>query len=194
MIGLFSHAGLQDAADGASHQALSYIAQTCAIPRTDIYCLSSAMEAYCLLSQAIESFAHERKAGQIPRARIFFFGREVFPESLGGLPPEAYKLGKSQAFRFEGKAPVLIVSCGPLTSEALKAAESLKLKGRGATVINSSSVSSPDTKAIARALEQSGGRLITAEDHQIKGGDGLAFDLRPRKGGGFPLKMEGSWG
>ena len=192
VIGLFSHAGFQDAADGASHQSLSYIAQTCAIPRTDLHCLSSAAEARELLSQAIEAFAADRRAGKIPRTSLFFFGREVFPESLSGLPPSSYKLGQAQeAFRWkEGKDPVLIVSCGPLIYEALKAAESLKAKGRGAIVINSSSVSHPDTEAIARGLRECGGRLVTAEDHQISGGMSSLLISALGRRGVFPKKWK----
>ena len=93
VIGVFSHAGFQDAADGASHQALSYLAQTCSLPKTKVYVLSSSKEAYYLLSQALKKFQEQRQAGEIPDSFIFFLGRETFPESLG---PDSYSLDKAQ--------------------------------------------------------------------------------------------------
>jgi transketolase len=36
VIGIFSHTGFQDAADGASHQALSFYAQVGAIPHVEL--------------------------------------------------------------------------------------------------------------------------------------------------------------
>ena len=93
VIAVFSHAGLQDAADGASHQCLTYLSQTASLPMTDVYCLSSSEEAFSLITQAVKSFA---KAGdKPPRSQIFFLGRETFPASY--LPKNyPYKLGKAQ--------------------------------------------------------------------------------------------------
>ena len=78
VIGIFSHTGFQDAADGASHQALTYFAKTASIPYVDVYALSCAEEAYQLVGQAVERFASDRKAGRTPRSQIFFLGRETY--------------------------------------------------------------------------------------------------------------------
>ena len=72
MIGVFSHTGFQDAADGASHQALTYFAMTASIPNVDVYVLSCRQEAFQLLGQAIEKFANDRKNQKVPRSQIFF--------------------------------------------------------------------------------------------------------------------------
>ena len=169
VIGIFSHAGFQDAADGASHQALSYFAKTCSLPHTKVYALSCAEEAYHLVSQAVESFYQERKSGSVPKSQIFFLGRETFPESFGA---SSYSLKKAQVLfdNSKGSSPVLLVSCGPLVYEALLAAEELKKKGRGVVVINSPCVSSPDIKSLIKWLNICEGRLVTVEEHQIKGG------------------------
>ena len=169
VIGVFSHAGFQDAADGASHQALSYLAQTCSLPQTKVYVLSCAEEAYHLLSQALNNFYQQRKAGEIPKSSIFFLGRETFPESLGAVN---YSLDRAQILLDESKKskPVLIVSCGPLTTEALIAGKQLAEQGQGSVVINVSCVSDPDTNTLSKWLKVCAGRLLTVEDHQAKGG------------------------
>ena len=169
VIGVFSHAGFQDAADGASHQALSYLAQTCSLPHTKVYVLSCAEEAYHLLSQALKVFYQQRQNDEIPNSSIFFLGRETFPETLGA---NNYSLDKAQVLLDESKKskPVLIISCGPLTTEALIAGKQLAEQGRGAIVVNSSCVSDPDTNTISKCLKVCEGRLITVEDHQAIGG------------------------
>ena len=169
VIGIFSHAGFQDSADGASHQALSYFAKTCSLPRTKVYALSSAEEAYHLLSQAVELFYKEKSAGLIPKSQIFFLGRETFPESFKA---GSYSLNKAQVLLDNSKnpSPVLIVTSGPLVQEALLAGKALEEKGRGAVIINSPCVSDPDIQTIAHWLKICGGRLLTVEEHQIKGG------------------------
>ena len=170
VIGLFSHAGFQDAGDGASHQALSYFAKTCSLPMTEVYALSCADEAHSLVSQAIETFYEEKKSDLVPKSRLFFYGRETFPESFNA---SSYHLKKAQVLLdySEGPKPVLIVSCGPLVQEALKAGELLQKKhNRGVVVLNSPCVSHPDTKTIAYWLNRCEDRLLTLEDHQVKGG------------------------
>ena len=87
VIAVLSHIGFQDAADGASHQCLTYFAQTGSIPDTFIYTLSSSQEAEALISQAVERFRKERSNF------IFFLGREKYPPSYYDKP---YELGKAQ--------------------------------------------------------------------------------------------------
>lgn len=171
VIGVFSHTGFQDAADGASHQSLSYIAQTFSIPNTEVYSLSCAREAYALVGQGVEEFYKERKQGKIPNSKIFFLGREVFPESLDPNYSK-YKLRQAQVLNpcDKQKEPVLVVSHGPLVYEALQAATRLKQKNKAAVVINNCSVSHPDIKTISHWLDICKGQLITVEDHQHKGG------------------------
>ncbi|MDE0092680.1 MAG: thiamine pyrophosphate-dependent enzyme [Oligoflexia bacterium] len=169
IIGIFSHAGFQDAADGASHQALSYLAKTCSLPHTSVYVLSTSKEAYHLLSQTLKNFHRQRQMGKIPKNSIFFLGRETFPETLG---PSSYSLDTAQVLLDESKKskPVLIVSCGPLATEAFIAGKKLAERGQGSVVINTSCVSDPDTSALAKWLKICKGRLLIVEDHQAKGG------------------------
>src|SRR5690242_21814062 len=57
VIAVFSHVGFQDAADGASHQGLTYFAATSPIPHTIVIAPSCADEAEALMYQAIERYA-----------------------------------------------------------------------------------------------------------------------------------------
>ncbi len=169
VIGVFSHSGFQDAADGASHQALSYFAKTSSLPHTKVYALTCSEEAYHLVSQSVDEFYKDRKLGRVPKSQIFFLGREAFPQSFGA---PSYCLNSAQIL-FDGSkglSPVLIVACGSLIQEALLAGEDLKSGGRGAVVLNSPCVSDPDIEAISHWLNVCEGRLLTVEEHQIKGG------------------------
>lgn len=190
VIGIFSHAGFQDAADGASHQALSYFANTCSLPHTKVYALSCAEEAYHLISQSVEQFYKEKKSNSTPKSQIFFLGRETFPESFG---VQSYKLDKAQVVFEDLKKtnPVLIVSCGPLLQETLLAGKELSKKGRGVVVINNPCVSDPDAETISKYLKLCEGRLLTVEEHQIKGGMSsiLLLALKEKKNSISKLKV-----
>lgn len=173
IIAIFSHTGFQDAADGASHQALSYLAMTSSIPHLDVYCLSCSEEADVLVTAAIENFAKERKAGRVPNSSIFFLGRENFPKSY--ISPAGYDLKKAQVLRDTVKdktKAVTIATTGSLVPQALQAAQDLEAKGMGVVVINSPCVNHFDLATFKTAVEKTEGRLITTDDHQVIGGFG----------------------
>ncbi|MCC6231025.1 MAG: transketolase, partial [Verrucomicrobiales bacterium] len=79
VIALFSHVGFQDAADGASHQATTYLAAVSAIPHTVVLCPSCSDEAEALMYEAIRRQAEDRTAGRDGDNYIFFVGRENYP-------------------------------------------------------------------------------------------------------------------
>jgi len=188
MIGVFSHAGFQDSADGASHQALSYFAKTCAIPNTRVYALSCSEEAYHFISEAVEEFDVLRKAGQTPPSQIFFLGRETFPPYF--KKELSYSLKQAQTLLDYSylEKPVLLVTCGSLVLEAYIAVEKLKAQGRGAILINSSQVSHPDFRTLSQALDSCEGRLLIAEDHQEKAGLGSQILLTLKDKTPFQIK------
>lgn len=175
VIGIFSHTGFQDAADGASHQALSFYAQVSSIPHVEVYSLSTSSEAEALVTEAIESFAADRKNGKVPPSRIFFLGRENFPRRLTA-DSETYALGRDQVVldstKEFPKKSVTIVAGGSLMPEALKASDILREKGIGSVVIHSSAVNHPDLTTITSALSRTGQRLMTVEEHRQIGGLG----------------------
>lgn len=168
VIALFSHTGFQDAADGASHQATTYMAAVSSIPNTTVINCTCSSEAEALMTMAIEKFDEAYQAGQTPETIIFFFGRENHPAYL--IEGYDYEWGKAQVLR-EGKDGV-VVATGPMVPKALEAYDLLKQQGLEITVINNAFVNKPDTKTIAQALGKANNKLITIEDHQIIGGMG----------------------
>ncbi|MDX9731007.1 MAG: transketolase C-terminal domain-containing protein [Bdellovibrionales bacterium] len=175
VIAVFSHTGFQDAADGASHQALSFYAQVASIPHVEVYSLSTSSEADDLITEAIEDFANARERGEVPPTRIFFLGRENFPRRLtaDGTRHALSSWSPSLTIPAGGKGKsVTLVANGSLLPEALKAADILAEKGVGSTVIHASSVTQIDVKTLKQALAASEGRLVTVEDHRLVGGMG----------------------
>ena len=186
VIAVFSHAGLQDAADGASHQSLTYLAQTSCLPRTNVHCLSSAEEAFHLLTQAIESFAHAYKNNKIPKTHIFFLGRETFSPSY--LPDNySYQLGQAQIVysylknKSKNKAgkTLTILAIGPLLEQAIIAGQKLQEQNWNVIVLNPSAINPLDMKTIIDCLKKTNYHLLTVEDHYLNGGMGtlLAHQL-----------------
>jgi transketolase len=169
VIAVFSHAGFQDAADGASHQALSYFSMVSSIPHTRVTALSCSEEAEALVGQAVDDFATKINSGKTPDTHIFFLGRENFPVNYGA---KEYKLGQAQVLRDSAKAGVVIAAAGAMIGQALKAADALKAGGVETIVVNVSSINHPDVRTLRACLEKAGGRLLTVEDHQLIGGMG----------------------
>ncbi|MFW5887625.1 MAG: transketolase family protein, partial [Bacteriovoracia bacterium] len=168
IIGIFSHIGFQDAADGASHQSTTYFAAVSSIPHVKVYCLSCADEAEALVYEAIQTIAKDREAGKDGESHIFFLGRENHPVHYG--EHNRYNLDKAQVLEDGNQATV--VATGGMVEKALQAASILQDKGIEITVINNNSVNHPDIATISESLEKTCHRLITLEDHQITGGMG----------------------
>ncbi len=164
MIAIFSHTGFQDAADGASHQSLTYLSAVSSIPNTKAVIISTSEEAEHYMYQVIKDIASARETGKQPTSYIFFVGRENFPKTLN---VSSYDINQAQVLR-NGKDG-LIVSSGPTLFKALRAAQKLEENGKSVAVINSSCVNAPDISTIRKHIN---GKLVTVEDHQIIGGLG----------------------
>ncbi len=168
VIAMFSHVGFQDAADGASHQATTYLAAVSAIPHTVVIVPSCPDEAEAFMYQAIRRFADDRAAGRDGESYIFFVGRENYP--LSWVENPVYDWGKAQVLREGGD--VVLVGSGVLLNRAIEAGEQLAADGVNATVINNPFVNRVDVDTIGAAVQAAGGRLVTIEDHQSIGGMG----------------------
>ena len=177
VISVFSHTGFQDAADGASHQATTYFSAVSSIPHTTVISCYCSAEAESLMTQAIEQFASDRRAGKTPDNMIFFVGRENFPQHLDNQ--QSYQWGKAQILKDFDEADVVLVGTGPMTHKVFAAQKSFEAEGIKAIVINNSFINQIDTDTIGKALKRAKGRLITLEDHQTIGGMGslLAHSL-----------------
>ncbi len=164
VMAIFSHTGFQDAADGASHQSLTYMSALASIPHLNIINLASAKEAEEYIYAAVKKTALDREAGKDGESYIFFVGRENF--ALEVKENLNYDLHKPQKL-VEGKKATIVVT-GSLVAHALKAAEELK----DVTVINHSFVNHSDFAQMAQWIKDSGSKIVTVEDHQLIGGMG----------------------
>ena len=170
IIGVFSHTGFQDAADGASHQGLGYLAMTSWIPGVRTYCLTCKEEADALVYQAIEEFATARKNGKEPHTYLFFLGRENFSNTF--VAGQKYELGKAQVLAAPADSEVSIVGSGSMLPQAILAANILNEKGVKASVVNPSVTSHPDLGSMMPVFRKSKNRVVVIEDHQKNGGFG----------------------
>lgn len=192
VIGVFSHTGFQDAADGASHQALSYMAMLATIPGVDLYSLSSSEEAEMLMTEIIEKFAADRVAGKKVNSSIFFLGRENFPKTFKNDSNKlTYKPSVPQILKdtsAQGKN-VLLLTTGSLVGETLLAADKLKSKNIGTIVVNQNCLNRIDLETLKPLLQKCEGRMVTAEDHQVLLGLG-AFVTHQLLQNGIPVKVK----
>ena len=173
VIAVYSHTGFQDAADGASHQALSYLSMMGSIPHVDVYALTCSEEADALVYQAVKKFAQERQQGKTPNSVIFFLGRENFAKSYAA--GASYQLGQAQVVAdtaAAGKKAVTLAVAGSLIPQAVQAAEKLSAQGIGSVIVNVSCLNHIDVATLKSALAKTGGNLVTVEDHQLIGGLG----------------------
>lgn len=168
VIGLFSHTGFQDAADGASHQATTYFAALSAIPHLTMVNASCSSEAEFLMYEAIKNFAEARKNGKTPNSVVFFLGRENHPAKFSDSVSYAWKKANILT---EG-SDVTIAAAGPMLQKAMNAYEALKKEGINATVVNNAFINHVDVETFKAALAKTNGKLITIEDHQVIGGMG----------------------
>lgn len=194
VIAVFSHTGFQDAADGASHQSLTYLSAVSSIPYLNVVNAASAKEAEEYIYQAAKKIATDRESGKDGESYVFFIGRENF--ALEVQPNLTYKLHTPQRLT-EGKH-VAIVATGSLVAKGLEAAEKLKAKGIEASVINHTFVNHSDFALIAKWIKDAGSKLVTVEDHQLIGGMGtqLAHQLKLH-GAEFSMKslaVQGEFG
>lgn len=171
VVALFSHNGLQDAADGASHQAITSFSAVSAIPMTDVICCATAADGEAYLEQALRRIWEARQAGERGRSVVLFMGRENFPVTYGeGLKYDWYKaqlLRKPQTSNY-----VVISAAGYPVNKALAAAELLAQEGIDTAVVQSAFINRPDVDQLAPLVTGAAGRLVTLEDNVIYGGAG----------------------
>lgn len=171
MICVFSHTGFQDAADGASHQALTYLSMVAGIPGVNAIALNCSEQAEALVTAAVHEFETKRKKGEQPSSYVFFLGRENFQKSYGA---KAHQLDHAQVLvdKADKTKNVVLLTAGSLVPQALVAADKLSGEGIGSIVIDAVNINHIDVATIKAALDKSGGNLVTVEDHQLIGGFG----------------------
>lgn len=170
VIAVFSHTGFQDAADGASHQALSYFSMMASIPYTKVFALSSSEEAYNLMAEALVEYKKSIENDETPYSYVFFLGRENFKPKWG--QNLQYKLNQTQVVVENSKATATVVATGSLVAQAMKAADILATKNQAIDVLNPACLNHIDLDPIIKSLQKTKGKLVVMEDHQLIAGFG----------------------
>ena len=170
-----SHAGISVGPDGGTHQAIEDIAITRVIPRMVVVSPCDAIEAKKATLASVDT-------GTPVYIRL---AREKTPIITTGTTP--FEIGKAQIYWQSTKPQVGIVATGALLHKALLATKELEGKGIEVEVMNLSTIKPLDEKAVIE-LAQKTGRIITVEEHQIRGGMGSAVAECLAKN--FPVPME----
>lgn len=173
-----AHGGVSVGQDGATHQALEEISLMYVLPNMHLAVPCDSVETdksteACVLG--VDGPAYIR------------YAREATPIVTTSSTP--YKFGIANVIRFRGEKPefidafehklsteyknegesLAIIACGPMVTEAMRAAWILKSeKGIETRVINIHTVKPLDKAAILAAAEEIG-TIITAEEHQVGG-------------------------
>ncbi|MBW2986025.1 transketolase family protein [Candidatus Woesearchaeota archaeon] len=147
-----THAGMITGPDGATHQALEDIAIMRALPNMKVI-------VPCDYDQTKKVIKAITKLKGPVYVRLT---RPKTPE----LPKQPFKIGKANVLR-KGKN-ITIIACGPVLHEALEAGKKVN-----ATVINCHTIDPLDKATILKYTKKSK-KIVTVEDHQIKGGLGGA--------------------
>jgi transketolase len=89
-------------------------------------------------------------------------------------PGERFAIGGSKVLRESASDAATVVAAGVTVFEALKAYDELRAQGVFIRVIDAYSVQPIDETTLTAAARQTGGRVITVEDHYAAGGLGDA--------------------
>lgn len=170
-----SHAGISVGPDGGTHQAVEDLAIMRVIPNMIVLSPCDALEA----RRATEASVNTGTPVYIRLAR------EKTPIMTTDKTP--FKIGQAETFWITKKPQVGIIATGALLYRALLAAKELKDKGIEVEVLNLSSIKPLDEEAIIK-LAKKAGKIVTVEEHQIRGGMGSAVAECLAKN--YPVPME----
>ena len=147
-----SHAGITVGGDGASHQTAEDIALMKVIPNMRVVVPADAIEAKKATRAIIEADG----------PFYMRMGRSDVPTITKEEDP--FEIGKATIMR-DG-SDVALIGTGIMVSQALKAAEMLKLEGIDAMVVNMSTLKPLDEDATIKAAKKTGA-IVTAEEHSV---------------------------
>jgi len=158
-----SHAGVSIGEDGPSQMGLEDVAMMRAIPGSVVLYPSDAVST----ERAVELAAAHHGIVYIRTTR---------PKTPVLYPTEEpFAIGRCKVLRQDVRDRLTIVAAGITLHEALRAYEELKNQGIYARVIDLFSVKPLDRETLCRAARETGGRILTVEDHYPEGGLGDAI-------------------
>ncbi|MCI8513867.1 MAG: transketolase family protein [Lachnospiraceae bacterium] len=156
---VFTHAGISVGEDGGSHQCVEDIALMRVLPNMKVVVPCDGYET----KKAVRALTLE------PGPVYLRLGR-----GGGSLVTEAdsvFEIGKASVLK-DG-TDVVLIACGQMVWEALRAAEELERRGVSAAVVNMHTIKPLDAACI-RYYAGKCKKLITLEEHSIFGGLGSA--------------------
>jgi transketolase len=159
-----SHAGISVGPDGGTHQAIEDIAITRVISNMMVISPCDAIEA----KKATLALAKAGKPAYLRLAR----------EKTGIITTEEtpFELGRANlVYSPDGIAHVGIIATGALVRHAMLAAQSFEKKGIRVKVLNIHTIKPLDVNAVVALAKETGGKIITVEEHQKIGGLGGAI-------------------
>jgi transketolase len=157
-----SHAGVEIGADGPSQMALEDLAMIRAVHGSTVLYPADGTSTVALVAAMADT----------PGISYMRTTRGSYP----GLYPdgEAFPVGGSKILRSGPDDQVTLIGAGVTLHECLRAADLLAAGGITARVIDCYSVKPIDIGALTAAAEDTGGRIVVAEDHHPEGGLGSA--------------------
>ena len=173
-----AHAGISVGPDGATHQQLEDIALMRAQPNMTVIQACDFEETKKAVKACVD----------INGPVYIRFGREKTPVITTDVSP--FKIGHANLLRDADKVDVAIISCGPLTHNALVAAEELSKEDIACSVLNNHTIKPMDEKSVVEAAKKAG-RVVTVEEHQVAGGMGSAVAEVLAKNHPVPMEFIG---
>jgi transketolase len=157
-----SHAGVEIGADGPSQMALEDLAMMRAVHGSTVLYPADGTSTVALVAAMAET----------PGISYMRTTRGSFPGLYAD--GEAFPVGGSKVLRSGPGDQVTLIGAGVTLYECLRAADLLAADGITARVIDCYSVKPIDVGTLAAAADDTGGRLVVAEDHHPEGGLGSA--------------------
>lgn len=157
-----SHTGVSIGEDGPSQMALEDIAMFRAILESFIFCPADAVSCAKLVEIA----------SQVPGLFYIRCARPKTPVIYQNN--EKFEIGGSKIVRQSKEDKLTIIACGVALLEAVKAADELSAQNINVRVIDAYSIKPIDEQTLKKAAGETGGTIITVEDHYQEGGLGDA--------------------
>jgi transketolase len=157
-----SHAGVSIGEDGPSQMALEDLAMMRAEPNVAVLYPCDAVSTERLVASAASHQGPVYIRTSRPKTPVIYNADERFP--LGGL----------KVLRQSGHDAATVIGAGVTVFEALRAHDELQKEGFAIRVVDLYSLQPIDAATLVRCARETGGRLITVEDHYEAGGIGDA--------------------
>jgi transketolase len=157
-----SHAGVSIGEDGPSQMALEDLAMMRAQPNVTVLYPCDAVSTERLIVAAAYHRGPVYMRTSRPKTPVIYGADETF--EVGGL----------KVLRESSRDMATVIGAGVTLFEALKACDELKAAGVAIRVVDLYSLQPIDAASLVRCAHDTGGRLITVEDHYEGGGLGDA--------------------